>query len=128
MRSICEQPLQGIILMILHFKKSSVLIGDQNLQISFTSIQKIQSVSGHSHCLFTSCLACLPWLNDARLGPHVLNGYVSMTSNPNEYMRDPTLDDIWRPNYRNMKYKSSLCRRQVKRPCECPEEWIVELV
>ena len=41
MRSICEQPFYGIILMILHMNKSCVLISNQNLQIFLNPLKKI---------------------------------------------------------------------------------------
>ena len=50
--SICEQPLYGTILMILHTNKSCILISDQ------TSIWKIPKALGHSRGLFTSCRRC----------------------------------------------------------------------
>ena len=78
----------------------------------YVHLKKNHIVSGHSHS-FTSCLACLPWLNDTQLDPHVLNGHGSMTPRPNVCTRDPTLVDIWRPSYRNLKYKSSLRRRPI---------------
>ena len=91
--------------MIFHFNKSSVSIRYEKLQILFTFIKEIHTASVHSHSIFISCF---PWRIDARLSPHMLNGSGSMTFSPNEYARDPTLVDIWRPSYRSMKYTSSL--------------------
>ena len=69
MRSICEQPVYGIILMTLHINKSCVFISNQNLQIFLES-----NASGHSHVLFTSChwaRTCLmimgQWLQPQRI-------------------------------------------------------------
>ena len=58
--------------MKLHFDKSSQL--EITIYKYFLRPFKKSQCSGHSQCLFTSCLACLPWLNDAQLGPHVLIG------------------------------------------------------
>ena len=114
MCSICEQPLHGIILMILHTNKWCVLISDQNFQIFFKSIWKIPSASGHSHSPFISCRTCPSWHNGSSLGPHMLNGYWSMTlatTNTIYGKRDPALVDMWGTNNENMKYQSSLRRR-----------------
>ena len=40
MCSICEQPLRGIIFMILHTNKSCVLISDQNLHIFLSTFEQ----------------------------------------------------------------------------------------
>ena len=112
--SICEQPLYGIMLMILHTNKWCVLISDQNLQIFLKSIWKIHSASGHSHSPFTSCRTRPLWHNGSSLGPHVLNGYGSMTlvtTNTIYGKGDPALVDMWGTSYQNMKYQSSLRRR-----------------
>ena len=45
----------------------------------FKSIWKNPSASGHSHSPFTSCPTRPSWHNGSSLGPHVLNGYGSMT-------------------------------------------------
>ena len=116
MCSICEQPLYGIMLMILHTNKWWVLISDQNLQIFFKSIWKIPSASGHSRSPFTSCRTCQSWHNGSSLDPHVLNGYGSMTlatTNTIYGKRDPALVDMWGTSYQNMKYQSSLRRRVI---------------
>ena len=116
MCSICEQPLYGIMLMILHTNKWCVLIIDQNLQIFLKSIWKIPSASGHSHSPFTSCRTRPSWHNGSSLGPHVLNGYGSMTlatTNTIYGKRDPALVDMWGASYQNMKYQSSLRRRVI---------------
>ena len=102
MYSICEQPLYGIMLMILHTIKWCVLISDQNLQIFFKSIWKIPSASGHSHSPFTSCPTRPSWHNGSWLGPHVLNGYGSMTLATTNIIygkRDPALVDMWGTSY-----------------------------
>ena len=116
MCSISEQPVYGIMLMILHTNKSCVLISDQNLQIFFKSIWKIPSASGHSHSPLTSCRTRPSWHNGSSLGPHVLNGYGSMTlatTNTIYSKRDPALVDMWGTSYKNMKYQSSLRRRVI---------------
>ena len=116
MCSICEQPLYGIMLMILHTIKWCILISDQNLQIFFNSIWKTPSASGHSHSPFTSCPTRPSWYNGSSQGPHVLNGYGSMTlatTNTIYGKRDPALVDMWGTNYQNMKYQSSLRRRVI---------------
>ena len=116
MCSICEQPLCGIMLMILHTNKWCVLIIDQNLQIFFKSIWKIPSVSGHSRSPFTSCRTRPSWHNVSSLGPHVLNGFGSMTlatTNTIYGKRDPALVYMWGTSYQNMKYHSSLRRRVI---------------
>ena len=113
MCSICEQPLNGIMLMILHTNKWCVLISDQNLQISFKYIWKIPSASGHTRIHFTSCRTRPSWHNGSPLGPHVLNGYGSMTlarTNTIYGKHDPALVDMWETSYQNMKYQSSLRR------------------
>ena len=97
MCSICEQPLYGIMLMILHTDKWCVLISDKNFQIFFKSIRIIPSASGHSHSPFTSCRTRRSWHNGSSLGPHVLNGYGSMTlttTNTIYGKRDPALVDL----------------------------------
>ena len=116
MCSICEQPLYGIMSMILHTNKWCVLISDQNLQIFFKSIWKIPSASGHSRSPFTSCRTRPSWHNGVSLGPHVLNGYGSMTLatiNTLYGKSDPALVDIWGTSHQNMKYQSSLRRRVI---------------
>ena len=118
MCSICKQPVYGIMLMILHTNKWCVLISDQNLQIFFKSIWKIPSASGHSLSLLTSCRArVMPQChNGFSLGPHVLNGYESMTlatTNTIYGKRDPALVDMWGTSYQNMKCQSSLRRRVI---------------
>ena len=70
MCSICEQPLYGIMLMILHTNNWYALISDKNLEIFFKSIWKIPSASGHSRSPFTSCRARPSWHNGSSLGPH----------------------------------------------------------
>ena len=110
MCSISELPLYGIMLMILHTNMWCVLISDQNLQIFFKSIWKIPSASGHSRSPFTSCRT-RPSYNGSSLGPHVLNGYESMTlatTNTIYGKSDPALVDMWGTSYQNMKYQSSL--------------------
>ena len=82
MLTICEQPLYGIVWMIFHTNKSCVLIRDKNSQIFFKSIQNIPNASGHARSLLTSCQTRPSWHNGSSLGPHVLNGYGSMTSAP----------------------------------------------
>ena len=112
MCSICEHPLYGIMLMILHTNKWCVLISDQNLQIFFKSIWKIL----HSHIPFTSCQTRPSWHNGSSLGPHVLNGYGSMAlaaTNTIHCKRDPALVDMWGASYQNMKYQSLLRRRVI---------------
>ena len=50
------------------------------------------------------------------LGPHVLNGYGSMTlatTNTIYGKRDPALVDMWGTSYQNMKYQSTLSRRVI---------------
>ena len=62
------------------------------------------------HALNTS------WHNGSSLGPHVLNGYGSMTlatTNTIYGKRDPALVDMWGTSYQNMKYQSSLRRRVI---------------
>ena len=116
MCSICEQPLYGIMLMILHTNNWYALISDKNLEIFFKSIWKIPSASGHSRSPFTSCRARPSWHNGSSLGPHVLNGYGSMTlatRNTIYGKRDPALVDMWGTSYQNMKYQSSLRRRVI---------------
>ena len=116
MCSICEQSLYGITLMIFHTNKWCVLISDQNLQIFFKSIWKILSASGHSRSPFTSCRTRPSWHNGSSLGPHVFNGYGSMTlatTNTIYGKRDPALVDKWGTCYQNMKYQSSLRRRVI---------------
>ena len=66
--------------------------------IFFKSIWKIPSASGHSHSPFTSCRTRPLWHNGSSLGPHVLNGYGSMTlatTNTIYSKRDPPLVDMW---------------------------------
>ena len=116
MCSICEQPLCGMMLIILHTNKWCVLISDQTLQIFFKPIWKIPSASGHSHSPFTSWRTRPSWHNGSSLGPHVLNGYGSMTlatTNTIYGKRDPALVDMWGTSYQNMKYQSSLRRRVI---------------
>ena len=115
MCSICELPLYGIILIILHTNKWCVLISDQVCKY-FRSIWKIRSASEHSRGPFTSCWTCPSWHNGSSLGPHVLNGYGSMTlatTNTIYGKRDPERVDMWGKSYRNMKYQSSLRRRVI---------------
>ena len=60
--------------------------------------------------------AAWSWYNGSSLGPHVLNGYGSMTSVPINTIYgtgDPALVDMWRTSHQNMKYKSSLRRRVI---------------
>ena len=114
MLTICEQPLYGIVLMILHINKPCVLSRDQNSQICFKSIQNIHNASGHSRSLLTSCRTRPSWHNGSSLGPHVLNGYGSMTLAPMNTVYgtgDPALVDMWRTSHQNIKYQSSLRRR-----------------
>ena len=102
--------------MVLHTNKWSVLTSDQNLQICFQSIRKIPSASGHSRSPFTSCRTRPSWHNGSSLGPHLLNGYGSMTlatTNTIYGKRDPALVDMWGTSYQNMKYQSSLRRRVI---------------
>ena len=116
MCSICEQPLYGIMLMILHTNNWCALISDKNLKIFFKSIWKIPSASGHSRSPFTSCRTRPSWHNGSSLGPHVLNGYASMTlatTNTIYGKHDPALVDMWGTSYQNMKYQSSLRRRVI---------------
>ena len=116
MCSICEQPLYDIMLMILHTNKWCVLISDQNLQMFFKSIWKIPSASGHSRSPFTSCRTRPSWHSGSSLGPHVLNGFGSMTlatTNTIYGKRDPALVDMWGTSYQNMKYQSSLRRHKI---------------
>ena len=64
MRNICEQSLQGIIFMILHSIKSSILIRDQNLQIFFKSIWKYSQCFGtlaRSFHFLSSMFAIAQW-------------------------------------------------------------------
>ena len=113
MCSICEQPLHGIILIILHTNKWCVLISDQHFQIFSKSIWKIPSASGHSRSPFTSCRTCPSWHNGSSLGPHVLNAYGSMTlatTNTIYGKHDPALVDMWGTSYQKMEYQSSLRR------------------
>ena len=120
-------------LIILHTSKWCLLISDQNLQIFFKSVWKIPSASGHSHSPFTSCRTRPSWHNGSSLGPHVLNGYGSMTlatTNTIYGKRDPALVDMWGASYQNMKYQSPLRRRvitggsektvRVSRGMDCP--------
>ena len=84
--------------------------------IFLKSIWKIPSASGHSHIPFTSCRTRPSWHNGSSLGPHVLNGYGSMTlatTNTIYGKRDPALVDMWGTSYQNMKYQSSLRRRVI---------------
>ena len=133
----CEQPLYDIMLMILNTNKWCVLISDQNLQMFFKSIWKIPSASGHSRSPFTSCRTRPSWHNGSSLGPHVLNGYRSMTlatTNTIYGKRDPALVDMWGTSYQNMKYRSSLRRRvitggsekaaRVSRRMDCELVWL----
>ena len=116
MWSICEQPVYGIILVILHTNKWSVLISDQNLQRVFKSIWKIHSASGHSRGPLTSCRTRPSWHNGSSLGPRVLNGYVSMTlatTNTIYGKRNTAFVDMWGTSYQNMKCQSSLRRRVI---------------
>ena len=116
MCDICDQSLYGIMLMILHTNKWCVLTSDQNLQILFNSIWKIPCASGHSRSPFTSCRTRPSWHNGCSLGPHVLNGYGSMTlatTNTIYGKRDQALVDMWGTSYQNMKYQSSLWRRVI---------------
>ena len=83
---------------------------------NFKSIWKIPSASGHSHSPFTSCWTLPSWHNGSSLGPHVLNGYGSITlatTNTIYGKRDPALVDMWGTSYQNMKYQSSLRRRVI---------------
>ena len=70
-------------------------------------------------------------------GPHVLNGYGSMTSAPMNTIYgtgDPALFDMWRTSHQNMKYQSSLRRRvitggsqkavRVSRRMDCRMVWL----
>ena len=112
MRSICEQQLYAIILMIL-INKSCILINDQNLETILKSIKKIPNTSEHLCGTFTSCRTCPSWLSRSLLGPHVLNGYGSMTSAPTNTiygMRDPAPVDMWRTSYQNIMHQSPLRR------------------
>ena len=122
MCSICEQPLYGIMLMILHTNRWCVLISDQNLQIFFKSIWKIPSASGHSRSPFTSCRTRPSWHNGSSLGPHVLNGYRSMTLlSHNEYhIWQAWPSTCWHVGNKlpNMKYQSLLRRRVITRGSE----------
>ena len=82
----------------------------------FKSIWKTPSASGHLHSPFTSCRTRPSWHNGSSLGPHVLNGYGSMTlatTNTIYGKRDPALVDMWGTSYQNMKYQSSLRRRVI---------------
>ena len=97
------------------------------------SIWKIPSALGHSRSPFTSCRTRPSWHNGSSLGPHVLNGYGSMTlatTNTIYGKRDPALVDMWRTSCQNMKCQSSLRRRvitgrsektvRVSRRMDCP--------
>ena len=82
----------------------------------WSKFAKIPSASGHSHNPFTSCRTRPSWHNGSSLGPHVLNGYWSMTlatTNTIYGKRDPALVDMWGTSYQNMKYQSSLRRRVI---------------
>ena len=64
----------------------------------------------------TSCRTRPSWYSGSSLGPHVLNGYGSMTSVPINTIYgtgDPALVDMWRTSHQNMKYQSSLRRRVI---------------
>ena len=116
MCSIRQQPLHGIILMILHTNKWCVWISDEKFQMFFKSIWKIPSALGHLRSPFTSCWTCPSWHNGSSLGPHVLNGYGSMTlatMNTIYGKRHPALVDMWGTSYQNMKNQSSLRRRVI---------------
>ena len=116
MLTICEQPLYGIVLLILPINKSCVLIRDQNSQIFLKSTQNIPNASGHSRSLLTSCRTRPSWHNGSSLGPHVLNGNGSMTSAPMNTIYgtgDPALVDMWRTSRQNVKYQSLLRRRVI---------------
>ena len=52
----------------------------------FKSIKKIPNASEHSRYLFTSCRTRPLWHNGSSLGPHVLNGYGSMTSRMTQHL------------------------------------------
>ena len=74
------------------------------------------NLSGHSHRPSTSCWTRPSLHNGSSLGPHVLNGYGSMTlatMNTIYGKRDPALVDMWGTSYQNMKYQSSLRRRVI---------------
>ena len=116
MLTICEQPLYGTVLMILHTNKSCLLIRGQNAQMFLKSIQNIPNASGYSRSLLTSCRTHPSWHNGSSLGPHVLNGCGSMTSAPMNTIYgtgDPALVDMWRTSHQNMKYQSSLRRHVI---------------
>ena len=104
MRSICEQPLYGIILMILCINKSCVLITDQNLQI----LKKIPNASGHSRGLFASRRTCPSWHNGSSLGLYALNGYGSMSSAPTNTIT------CWHVENRSPKYEAPIFTAQTR--------------
>ena len=94
----------------------------------------IHNIPGHSRCLFNPCRAFSPWINESSLGPHMLNGYGSMTFSPNEYIRGPAFVRICSTSHPIMRHQSSLHRgpftggSEKKRQRECSREWIRELV
>ena len=103
--------------MILHTNKWCVLISDQNLQLFFKSIWKIPQCFGTLAQPF-HFLPNTPVMTQygSSLGPHVLNGYGSMTlatTNTVYGKRDPALVDMWGTSYQNMKYQSTLSRRVI---------------
>ena len=77
---------------------------------------KHPNVSGYSHSLLTSCRTRPSLHNGSSLGPHMLNGYGSMTSAPMNTIYgtgDPAFVDMCRTSHQNMKYQSSLRRRVI---------------
>ena len=130
MRSICEQPLHGIILMILHMSQSSVLIRDQNLQIFLRP---------NSLCCGTLALPFHFLSNMLVITERILTGPARVEwlwdndFSPNEYHiwhAWPSTgwhleNKIWSIS---VHYANAQSLAEVKRQRECPGEWIAELV
>ena len=131
MLTICEQPLYGIVLMILHINESCVLIRDQNSQILYSPL-KTSPMLRDTRAAFslpaeharhdttdlrwarTCWMVMGQWFRPqwipymARVTQHLLTCGEKVTK---IWSIDLHCADVW-----------SLA--EVKRLCECPEEWI----
>ena len=117
------------------------------------AIKRQIQIQGHSHSPLTSFRACSSWLNSSSPGTHMLIRYGSMTPRGAHMrrlaspLRSPLLlpkvvcnlhvalpnltqhlfciDIIWSTS---VQCADSQSRAEVKRLCECPGEWIADLV
>ena len=153
MHGISKYTLNGIFSMILKFNRSTIVMKPKNLLLLLYPFKKCKSASGHSHSPLTSFRACSSWLNSSSPGTHKLIRYGSMTprgahmrrlASPlrsplllpkvvcNVHVALPNLtqhlfciDIIWSTS---VQCADSQSRAEVKRLCECPGEWIADLV